>query len=86
MDMVLTGMQWSSCIVYIDDIIVVGWTFDEHFQNLKKVFEQLDNAGLKLQPHKCHFMQLNVQFLGHVVSGEGISLDPSQVREWPAPT
>jgi len=50
MDMVLTGLQWSSCIVYIDDIIVVGRTFDEHLHNLKLVFEQIDKAGLKLHP------------------------------------
>ena len=89
MDMVLTGLQWSSCIVYIYDIIVVGRTFDEHLQNLKEVFKRLDNAGLKLQPHKYQFLQPKVQFLGHVVSAEGISPDPSktsQVREWPIPT
>jgi len=40
--MVLTGLQWSSCIVYIDNIIVVGRTFDEHLQNLRQVFERLD--------------------------------------------
>ena len=39
MDMVLTGLQWNSCIVYIDDIIVVGRTFEKHLQNLKQVFE-----------------------------------------------
>jgi len=89
MDMVLTGLQWSSCIVYIDDIIVVGRTFDEHIQNLKQIFERLDKAGLKLQPHKCQFLQQKVQFLGHIVSTEGISPDPSKtsrVREWSVPT
>jgi len=83
------GLQWSSCIVYIDDIIMVDRTFCEHLQNLKQVFERLDNAGLKLQPLKRHFLQLKVQFLGHVVSWEGILLDPSKtskVREWPVPT
>ena len=67
MDMV--GLQWSSCIVYIDDIIVVGRTFDEH---LKLVFERIDKAGLKLHPDKCQFLQPKVQFLGHSVSAEGI--------------
>ena len=89
MDMVLTGLQRSSCIVYIDNIIIVGRTFDEHLQNLKEVLKQLDNAGQKLQPRKCQFLQPKAQFLGHVVSVEGISPDPSktnQVREWPIPT
>ena len=89
MDMVLSGLQWSSCIVYIDDIIVVGRSFDEHLCNLKQVFESINKAGLKLHPNKCWFLQPKVQFLGHVVSTEGIMLDPSktdQVKEWPVPT
>ena len=84
MDMV--GLQWSSCIVYIDDIIVVGRTFDEH---LKLVFERIDKAGLKLHPDKCQFLQPKVQFLGHSVSAEGILPDhskTSQVTQWPIPT
>jgi len=89
MDMVLSGLQWSSCIVYIDDIIVVGRTFDEHLNNLKQVFERIEKAGLKLHPSKCQFLQPKVQFLGHIVSTEGIMPDPSktqQVKEWPVPT
>ena len=53
MNSVLAGLQWTSCLVYIDDIIVVGSTSDQHLSNLQKVFEQLKQAGLKLQPHKC---------------------------------
>ena len=34
MDLVLSGLQWSSCLVYLDDIIVVSWFFHEHLQNL----------------------------------------------------
>ena len=89
MDMVLSGLQWSSYIVYIDDIIIVGKTFEAHLSNLRQVFERLDRAGLKLQPHKCQFMQPKVKFLGHVVSADGILPDPDKtcrVREWPIPT
>jgi len=50
MDMVLSGLQWSSCIVYIDNKIIVGRTFDEHLNNLKEVFERIKIAGLKLHP------------------------------------
>ena len=51
MDMVLKRLLWQSCLVYIDDIINVGRTFEEHLNNLAQVFERLENAGLKLQPH-----------------------------------
>ena len=89
MDMVLMGLQWTSCIVYIDNIIIVGKDFNDHLNNLRHVFERLDKAGLKLQPHKCQFLQPEVQILGHLVSADGIFPDPaktSQVKQWPTPT
>ena len=57
MDLVLAGLQMSQCLVYIDDVIVVGRTFDEHLSNLQEVFERVRRAGLKLKPSKCSFLQ-----------------------------
>jgi len=57
MDSVLAGLQWYSCIVYLDDIIIMGRTFEEHLVNLQQVFERLKQANLKLQPKKCQFLQ-----------------------------
>ena len=51
MDCVLAGLQWSNCLVYIDDIIIMGRSFDEHLHNLPKVFDRLKLAGLKLHPN-----------------------------------
>ena len=89
MDSVLAGLQWSACLVYIDDIIIMGRSFEEHLQNLQQVFERLKLAGLKLHPGKCQFLQQKVYFLGHIVSTDGIMPDPkktSKVEEWPIPT
>ena len=89
MDRVLMGLQWTSCLVYIDDIIIVGKTFEEHLSNLEEVFKRLAQAGLKLHPNKCQFLQHKVHFLGHIISAEGITPDPSKsvkVEHWPVPT
>ena len=89
MDSVLAGLQWSSCLVYLDDIIIMGRSFEEHLRNLQQVMERLKQAGLKLQPKKCQFLQHKVNFLGHIISSVGISPDPSKtskVKEWPRPT
>ena len=86
MDMVLKGLLWQSCLVYIDDVIIVGKTFEQHLSNLAQVFGRL---GLKLQPYKCHLLQSEVRFLGHVVSTQGVSPDPEKcdkVKQWPTPT
>ena len=89
MDMVLAGLQWTNCLVYLDNVIVVGHTFSEHLQNLRSVFWRLRTAGLKLQPKKCHLCAPKVGFLGHVVSAEGVSTDPTTIEKfanWPVPT
>jgi len=89
MDCVLAGLQWSSCLVYIDDVIIIGRSFEEHLHHLQQVLDRLKLAGLKIQPSKCHFLQHKVNFLGHVVSNEGVLPDlskTSKVKEWPTPT
>ena len=55
MDAVPAGLKWSSCLVYLDDIIIVGRVFEEHLSNLRDVFEDVRQNGLTLHPKKCVF-------------------------------
>ena len=89
MDLVLAGLQWSECLVYLDDVIILGRDFKEHLRNLRSVLQRLRDAGLRLKPSKCSFFQQEVKYLGHVISRTGISTDPdktSRVLSWPPPT
>ena len=89
MGLVLAGLQWSCCLVYIDDVIIVGKSFHEHLRNLQKVLQRLQEAGLKLKPSKCIFFQSSVKYLRHVVSREGVMADLDKVRKvatWPVST
>jgi Reverse transcriptase (RNA-dependent DNA polymerase) len=88
MSMILAGLAWYTCLVYIDDIIVVGRTFEDHLANVAEVLQRLKGAGLKLKASKCQFFKTRVRFLGHVVSRDGIEPDPDKVscvQEWPVP-
>ena len=88
MERVLQGLQWQTCLVYIDDIIVFGKDFRFALMHLKEVFERLRQAHLKLKPKKCSLFGTSVSFLGHIVSRDGIHCDPSKidvVRDWPSP-
>ncbi|GBL75299.1 Retrovirus-related Pol polyprotein from transposon 297 [Araneus ventricosus] len=53
METVLHGLSSEACLVYLDDIIIVGRTFEEHLNNPRKVFQRLQKANLKLSPKKC---------------------------------
>ena len=89
MDLLLAGVQWSSCLVYLDDIIVLGKTFEDHLKHLSQVFQKLRDAKLKLKVKKCSFCGETVQFLGHVVSSQGVTADLAKIQkvvDWPAPT
>lgn len=81
MDSVLAELQRSACWVYIDDIIMIGESFEEHMKNLQLVFERLRQAGFKLHPGKFQFLQQEVYFLGHVVSMNGIRPDPQKTSK-----
>ena len=88
MHLILKGLCWSDCLVYLDDIIVFGRTLQEHRERLSLVLSRLTEAGLKINPKKCKLLCEQVVVLGHVVSREGISTDPEKIRvikEWPEP-
>ena len=66
MEQVLAGLVRDKCLVYIDDILVVGQTFHDHLlRNLRAVLDRLREAGLRLKPTKCHFAKEEVEYLGY---------------------
>ena len=88
MDQVLQGLRWSRCLVYLDDIISFGTTFEDSLDNLMLIFERLRSYGLQLKSTKCHLFQSSVPFLGHVVGRDGLQCDPrkiADVKGWPVP-
>ena len=88
MQLVLRGLHWDFVLVYLDDVIVFGRTFDETLSRLRVVFDRLRDAGLKLRPDKCTFFAKEVTFLGHVISSAGVLPDPAnidKVHSWPIP-
>ena len=73
----------------LDDIIVLGKTFQDHLQRLSQVFQRLSDAKLKLKMQKCSYCRELVQFLGHIVSANGLAAYPAKIQrvvDWPIPT
>ena len=75
-------------VVFIDDILIYSRSKKEHEEHLRIVLNLLRREKLYAKFRKCEFWLDHVSFLGHVVSKEGISVDPEKVKaiiEWPAP-
>jgi transposase InsO family protein/predicted aspartyl protease len=87
-DKILAGLNWFSCLVYLDDIAVFATTFEQHIERLRAVMERIRDAGLKFNPDKCRLMQRTIEFLGYVIGANGVAPDPGKVKavvEWPTP-
>ena len=68
----LRELNLTYTLIYLDDIIVFSRTEDEHLHQLRVVFGQSLEHGLKLKPSKCHFLQDEITFLGHEISADGM--------------
>ena len=89
MNKVFTEYLDKFVVVFIDDIMVYSKNEEEHKEHLRLVLEKLREHQLYAKFSKWEFWLKEVGFLGHVISGEGIAVDPSKVQsvtEWLAPT
>uniref|UniRef100_A0A131Z524 Tick transposon n=1 Tax=Rhipicephalus appendiculatus TaxID=34631 RepID=A0A131Z524_RHIAP len=89
MNSVLGPLKNQACVVYLDDILVVGKTEEEHLRNLDEVLHRLYEAGFRLNREKCHFGLSKMSYLGHTISPIGIQPLPERiaaVSEYPIPT
>jgi Reverse transcriptase (RNA-dependent DNA polymerase) len=76
-------------IIYLDDLLIFSKDPHQHAIDLEKILAKLRAEKLYAKLSKCEFFKSEVAFLGHVVSAEGIKVDPSKVKsivEWPALT
>ena len=88
MEIILSGLTYESCLVYLDDTVIYGPDWDTHLSQLAAVLDRLEKANLKLKPSKRNMFQGQIHFLGHIINREGIQCDPEKVRavtEWPVP-
>ena len=78
MDTTLQGISGVTC--YIDDILVSSADEESHTQILEEVFSRLDKHGFRLKLEKCEFLLSRIEYLGHIISKEGIQPVPSKVE------
>ena len=73
---------------YLDDILIYSPDIETHLKHLKLIFQRLREVDLKLKMEKCSFLKKHIQYLGHIVSGDGINPVPeklSSIQQMPQP-
>jgi hypothetical protein len=89
MNQIFASMLYKYCLVYLDDILIFSRDAASHEQHVRSVLDVLRTNRLTVALHKCHLNQAEVLFLGHIVSGAGIAVDPTKVaalQDFPVPT
>lgn len=80
MDRSFQGLVGKACFVYLDDIVIFGNTLEEHNRNLVSVMERVEELGLKLQPDKCEYLRPELEYLGHLITKNGVKPNPAKIE------
>ena len=78
MDSVLQGIP-NTC-AYLDDILVTGKSEAEHLRTLDAVLQRLADAGVRLKRQKCEFMLPKIEYLGHLITADGLEPTAEKIR------
>jgi len=79
----------KSVLVYIDDVLIISDSFEQHLIDIDNVLSALHNANIRISQSKCKFAQKEITYLGHIISEQGISPSHDHVdaiKTFPQPT
>jgi len=79
MEYLFADMRWNGVLVYLDDILVHGQSFEEVLEKLRTVLQRLSTAGLTLNLQKCDFFPKLMRYLGHLITEGSLLPDPQKV-------
>ena len=78
MNIALSELLGSECLLYMDDIIVHSDTIENHINKIESIFKRLQEVGLTIKLEKCNFLQSEIKYLGHNISHDGLSVHSDQ--------
>jgi len=88
MNQVLNPYLRKFALVFFDDILIFSKTMSCHYEHVRTVLNSLSKHGLVVNKKKCSFGRGSIEYLGHVISGQGVAAEPAKIKamvEWPIP-
>jgi hypothetical protein len=67
-------------LVFFDDILIYSKSWEDHVRHVDKVLQLLEEQQLYAKPSKCFFGVKEVEYLGHIISHEGVKVDPNKIK------
>ena len=89
MDKIFRDLIGVSVVVYLDDILIYSQNEEDHEKHVREVLLRLQEHKLYCKLSKCNFFTTSIPYLGHVITPNGVSMDPSKVacvQDWPVPS
>lgn len=80
MDIVFVEERDKFIVIYLDHITIYSYSNSQHIDHLKKAFLKCRKFGISLNPKKSHFAMLEGKLLGHIISKDGMKIDPNRVQ------
>lgn len=80
MNTIMPEINGIKTLIYMDDLIVIGATLEDHNMVLVEVFDRLRTHNLKIHPDKCEFLRTEVCYLGHTITADGVKPDGRKVQ------
>ena len=88
-DRMRVGLPDVKLLAYLDDLAIFSQTFEQHLEDLQRVFTQLKEFGLTANRGKCHFCCSTIKYLGHYITPNGLQVDPEKtaaIAKLPVPS
>jgi len=89
MNQILSEYLDIFCVTYLDDILIFSQNLEDHRRHVRTILRQVEETGLTLKVSKCEFHTMEIEYLGYVISPQGLQMDEEKIRtikEWKEPT
>ena len=89
MNSIFKPFLWKFVLVFFDDILIYSRSWKDHVQHVDRLLKLLEEKQLYAKISKCLFGVQEVEYLGHIVSHEGVKVDPKKIKainKWKVPT